>query len=139
MNRAAAGAPEFNNGTWGVPLTDAEADEASRRAELPEKVGVALARANLRPDYAGAYLDHANNGMPVLLFATSDVESVRDSLRPFANGEPFETRSAARSLADLERIRVTVESDRSWFKGIGVTLVSTGIDMCREGSAGGSA
>lgn len=129
LDRAAKGAGDVSNRRWGVALTDGEAAEVTRRSLIPEKIGSALAKAASRSDFAGAFLDNASGGQPVMLFSSREGSDLQAQLQSVVSDEiALTTRTVSRSLVDLEQLRSRVNSDSDWFKASGIELISTGID-----------
>jgi hypothetical protein len=129
LQRGASGASDVSNRRWGVPLTDQEAAEVTRRSLIPERIAPTLAAAGSRADFGGAYLDHTAGGQPILLFAGTGADEFRASRPGTSDSEvTVLTRSVARSLADLERLRTRLHGDSAWFDEAGIELVSSGID-----------
>ena len=116
------------NRTWAVPLRKVEAAAVSRRAALPEQATDALTWAESQASYAGSFIDHAAGGVLVVQFADPDLADDVAAVLALSDASAIDVRQAARSIADLERLRVSVHDSRDWFAAIGAELISTGID-----------
>jgi len=123
----------LTNLDWGVPLTEAEAAEIARRADLPRRLTQPLAWAYAHPDFAGAYIDHDAGGMVVIQFKTNDISRLATAVLARAPAESaIDVRSAARSRADLQAVRAQIYADHEWFAANGLHLISTAIMPTRN-------
>lgn len=124
---------ELTNHDWGVPLTESEAAEIARRADLPRRLTDPLSWAYTHPDFAGAYMDHDAGGLVVIQFKAADISRLTTAVVARAPaGSPIDVRSAARSRADLEAVRAQIYADADWFKASGLELISTAIAPTRN-------
>jgi len=102
------GYPDSN---WGLPLSEAEADELYRRTDLQNSLGDAMSYAQSRGSYAGVYVDHLQDGKPVFLF-TGDAARFRDDLAArLPEGTSFRVDSVERSWADLVASQGAISGD----------------------------
>lgn len=118
----------FPNNRWGIPLTNAEALELTRREAIMDLMPSANEYAQKQPDYAGEFFDHLAGGIPVYLF-TKDLEAHRIVLAGlFPPGTPFEVRPANVEYSVLAGTQASVDAASPSLRKTGIQIVSTGID-----------
>jgi hypothetical protein len=124
---AAADALAFPDMTWGIPLSGAEAAEMVRRVDVWNAVLPAVDQAASDPAWAGWYLDNADGGTPVLLFAADP--SAKAAVLPLPAKTRVRVEQVRRSLAELESERAQLLASETELAAEGVILTGIGIDV----------
>ncbi len=127
VERAAEDGSGFPNNEWGIPLTDAEAAQVERRADLQEAADTAISHAATLPDYAGAFFDRAR-GVPVFTFK-GDAERHRAEIAALLPpGAAFGLASVPYTRAELDEAQDLI--DAAWPELIesGISIQMTSID-----------
>lgn len=100
-----AAGEDVGTAEWGFPMTREEVAEVERRSAFVQAAHDSglIDRARARPDFAGAYVDHQQDGKLVIL-VTSDAEEASSSLLALvpAGGPGMEVRRADYTFAQLE-------------------------------------
>lgn len=119
----------FPDEQWGLPLSNSEAAEVSRRVDVQLAVGDAATWADERlPGYGGLWIDQSRRALAVFQVASDSAEarSALDTKVP--DGIAYEVVTVERSWAELVAIKDRVLADWDELTRAGVPLVSTAID-----------
>lgn len=120
----------FPNLDYGVPLTQAEADELARRGSVQHSKApvVVFLQENVR-SFGGSYTDQLAGGLPVFLFSDDARKHEPEIRGRLPAGTAFRVERVNRSLAQLDQLQD--EIDRSWaaLKRDGIDVNMTAIDV----------
>ncbi len=121
--------PEYSSARYGVPLSEHEEAEVSRRIEVQQAVDDAFRVATTIADGAGQYMDQQAGGQPVFL-TIGDPEALRASIASqIPVGIEFRIESVDFSLQQLEATQAQIDSDFKDLRADGIDARSTALDV----------
>ena len=118
----------YDNMDWGVPLTQAEANELYQRVKITDKVEPIIPQMAERQGYAGMYFDQLREGIPVFLYTERRAAAEKTAMSKLGS-LAVEVRKVERSLADLAKIKNDILADEARFEDQGALLTSVGFDI----------
>jgi hypothetical protein len=118
----------FPNARYGVPLSEAEAEELLERARLLASTEDAQEWAYKQPNFAGVYVDQARGGVSVFLF-TDSINQVREQLVSMIPSGQVIVEKAQFSLDELYRLKRQVLADVESLGKQGIEVNSVGLSL----------
>lgn len=116
----------FSDRTWGVPLSDDEANDIAERVERQGHLGPAIKYAKSADDFAGMYIDQKDGGLPHFMF-TGSIGRHRERIADLLpKGDDFAVDEADRTWKELKDItdRITDDMPQLGKDGLEVDVVS---------------
>jgi hypothetical protein len=117
----------FSADLFGIPLSQSEVAEMLARAETQWAVRPAFQHARGYSDFAGAYLDQEQGGIPVFMFTEHVVGRAEELATRLPASTAYRIEGANRTYRQLEAVLDDIESDWSSLKRQGVDVVTAGI------------
>lgn len=129
---AASDVADFPHLDWGVPLSNDEAADLYARLDVQASLAPALQYGAEQDDWAGAYLDQLDKGLPVFLFTKDADRHWTDIGGLLPAGTTFGVRLASYTFADLQTMQGTIDEASKDLASKGTNLIRTSIDIQRN-------
>jgi hypothetical protein len=120
--------PDADRLTFGVPLTQEEVDELTRRASSIDQIsGVVGEYGRAHPaDWGGAFVDHAAGGVLVAQFKSNVAAHGAALMALVRPGAQLTVREVRWSLAELQALGSRFNLNDPWFRTLPAVLYGTG-------------
>jgi len=123
---------QFPDDAWGVPLTTDEAADMAARLRRQDAATAALEWAAEQPQYGGAYIDQAQDALPIFLF-TGGLASARDRIAELLPDHPFRVERVERTFDELLETVDLAFDEHETLIDLGVPVISLAPDEVLNG------